>query len=209
MWAVFSAYPRHLADVGWSSYHLCNINGIFWLGGRSPDRVRGLLPNPLSQSRVALLPVPSFVPSSVDFTTFVLSCLTPRLLKYFPKIMSPVWVCSFSRMNHCERGHEPRKGECVSGSRGSGSLPANWRTLKWAAFPKAAAGLARVSHCAQNSPLGVVRFPFLLPKIDLRLFSSPDVGARVLRGVRATGTPFVPECPHWHQEEWAFALVDE
>ena len=122
---------------------------------------------------MAPLPVPFFVPSSIDFTTFVLSCLTPRLFKYFPKIMSHVWVCSSSRMNHCERGHEPGKGERMSGSRGSASPAANWQTLKGAAFPEAAAGLARVSHCAQNSPLGVVHFPFWLPKIAPRLCSSP------------------------------------
>lgn len=111
-------YPQHLVDVRLIFIPFCKINGIFWLGGQSPDRVRDLL-NSLSQSHMALLPVPFLVPSSIDFTTFVLSCLTPRLFKYFPKIMSHVWMCSFSRMNHCERGHEPMNGEYVSGIRDS------------------------------------------------------------------------------------------
>lgn len=106
----FSEYPQHLVHVWLIFIPFCKINGIFWLGGRGPERFRDLL-NFLSQTHMALLPVPFLAPSSIDFTTFVLSCLTPRLFKYFPKIMSHVWMCSFSRMNHCERGHEPMKGD--------------------------------------------------------------------------------------------------
>ena len=86
---------------------------MFWVGSQGPiDRglAQFLLTDPCG-----LLPVPLFVLSGVDFTTSALSCLTPRLSKYFPKTMSHVWVCAFSRMNHRERGCEPRKRESVSG----------------------------------------------------------------------------------------------
>lgn len=174
---------------GQSSYHLFKINGIFWLGGWGPDRFRDL-PNSLSQTHMALLPVPLFVPSNIDFTTFVLSCLTPRLFKYFPKIMSHVWVCSFSRMNHCERTWASERRISIWGQRLLALLPVNWQALKRAFFQKAAAGLACVSHCAQNSPLGLVRFPLLLPKIELMLLSLLDITAHVLRGVHSMGNSF-------------------
>lgn len=157
---------------GQSSYHLCKINGIFWLGSWGPDRFRDL-PNSLSQTHMALLPVPLFVPSNIDFTTFVLSCLTPRLFKYFPKIMSHVWVCSFSRMNHCERTWASERRISIWGQRLLALLHFNWQALKRAFFQKAAAGLACVSHCAQNSPLGLVRFSLLASqnRADAALFA--------------------------------------
>lgn len=164
------------------------------MGSGEPVRLAQFRDLPVPYHTLALASawlVPFFALSRVDFTTFVLSCLTPRLVKYFPKIMSHVWVYAFSRMNHCERGHEPAKGEHVSGIRNSWLSRLLIDDSEVSFFQKASWLRSGCASChAQNSPPGVVRFPFLLPKIDPVLFSSPDVTAHALRGVLSTGNPF-------------------
>ncbi|XP_041592095.1 activin receptor type-1B isoform X2 [Vulpes lagopus] len=148
-------------------------------GGAAEAEAGGFrdLPNPLSQARMAPLPVPLFIPSHIDFATFVLSCLTPRLFKYFPKIMSHVWVCSFSRMNHCERGREPAEGE-VSGA--GASRPC--RLLRGRPRPRGGRALPR-------RPLGLglpVAPPGARNSPDAVLFAACH--ARVLRALQCACT---------------------
>lgn len=114
---------------------------------------------------MALLPVPLFIPSHIDFATFVLSCLTPRLFKYFPKIMSHVWVCSFSRMNHCERGREPAEGE-VSGAGASWPCRLLIDRLRSEPFLRGGSGLApRPGRSESPSAPGIAPTLFSLPRV--------------------------------------------